>query len=168
MNILKDLLALNERVSRLDPTDHSMESLIEELEKRLAAAKRGLSVAHRLKNPAEKKKHMAGILANMNVIRAQLGSVIRSIEQFSKAEQDYESGRMHESKKELSKEEYEKLENKVRAFASFYKTNHGERWTDAGLRKQIKEWLTKKNIDSSLHHEAMGIIYDHLGEINDW
>jgi hypothetical protein len=81
---------LNERVTPLDPTELSLEGMIETLEKRLSAAKRGLSIAHRLKDSAEKRKHFSAILANMNVIRAQLNRVIKHVEQFTKAESDYE------------------------------------------------------------------------------
>ena len=43
-----------------------------ELEKLLDAAKRGLGLANKLKNPAEKKKHLSRILGNLNKIRAAL------------------------------------------------------------------------------------------------
>ncbi len=73
------------------PSDMPIEEMLETLERRFVAARRGLSLAHRMKNPLQKKKHFASVLSNMNVIRGQLTRVINQMEQFNKAEDDYSS-----------------------------------------------------------------------------
>jgi hypothetical protein len=52
---------------------------MEELEARLDAAKRGLSIAHRLRNPLEKKMHFSRILSNLNRIRGTLQNAIKNM-----------------------------------------------------------------------------------------
>lgn len=73
------------------PDDMPIENMIEALERRLTASRRGLSLAHRMKNPLQKKKHFASVLTNMNLIRGQLSRVIKQMEQFTNAEQDHEN-----------------------------------------------------------------------------
>lgn len=88
MTLLKDILRLVEVTEPVDP-GLPLEDQIEILEKRLAAAKRGLGFANKLKNPMQKKKHMALVLTNLNKIRSSLGKVIEYIAQFDRAESDY-------------------------------------------------------------------------------
>ena len=90
MTLLTDLLdiQLNEVVEPVDPT-LALEEQLEILEQRLAAAKRGLGFANKLKNPAQKKKHMALVLTNLNKIRAHLSKVIDQVAQFDRAERSY-------------------------------------------------------------------------------
>lgn len=88
--ILHELMGINEMVQPL-PDDMEPEAMIDALEKRLAAAKRGLSFAHRLKNPLQKKKHFSQVLTNMNMIRGQMSRVIKQLEQFTNASNDYEA-----------------------------------------------------------------------------
>lgn len=92
MTLLKDLLGnqLNEVVEPVDP-NLALEEQMEILEQRLAAAKRGLSFAHKLKNPAQKKKHMALIFTNLNKISGALKKVITQVGQFDRAASDYEN-----------------------------------------------------------------------------
>lgn len=84
---------LKEAVQPVDPT-LEIEQQLEILEQRLAAAKRGLGFANKLKNPVQKKKHMGLVLTNLNKIRGQLGQVMATIanqeEQFARAERGYE------------------------------------------------------------------------------
>jgi phosphoenolpyruvate carboxylase len=84
---------LKEAVAPVDPT-MGLDQQLEVLEQRLAAAKRGLGFANKLKNPIQKKKHMGLVLTNLNKIRGQLGRVMAAIadqeQQFARAEQDYE------------------------------------------------------------------------------
>lgn len=89
--ILRELMKFNETVQPL-PSDMPIEDMIEALEKRLAAAKRGLGFANRMRNPLQKKKHTASVLGNLNSIRGQLTRVINQMEQFNKAASEYETG----------------------------------------------------------------------------
>src|SRR5665213_152354 len=89
--ILRELIKFNETVQPL-PSDMPMEAMIEALEKRLAAAKRGLGFANRMRNPLQKKKHTAAVLGNLNSIRGQLSRVITQMEEFVKASSEYETG----------------------------------------------------------------------------
>lgn len=86
MTLLSELLdvQLNEVVEPVDPT-LALEEQLSILEQRLAAAKRGLGFANRLKNPAQKKKHMALVLTNLNKIRGSLTRVIDEVSQFDRA-----------------------------------------------------------------------------------
>lgn len=54
---------------------------LEDLERMMDAARRGLSIAHRLRDPAEKKKHFSRILGNLNRIRGALVREIKALEQ---------------------------------------------------------------------------------------
>jgi inorganic triphosphatase YgiF len=90
MTLLSELLdiQLNEVVEPVDPT-LAMEEQLEILEQRLSAAKRGLGFANKLKNPAQKKKHMALVFTNLNKIRGSLSKVIDQVAQFDRAERGY-------------------------------------------------------------------------------
>lgn len=87
MTLLKELFGsqINEIAQPVDPT-LALEDQLEILEQRLAAAKRGLGFANKLKNPMQKKKHMALTLGNLNRIRASLNKVIDAVSQFDRAE----------------------------------------------------------------------------------
>ena len=87
---LHQLAMLTEKVGPL-PLDLSIEESIGELEKRLSACRRGLSLAHRLPSAVEKKRHFSAILTNMNMIRGELARTTRQLEQFMKAESDHEN-----------------------------------------------------------------------------
>lgn len=89
--ILRELIKLDETVQPL-PSDMPLEDMIDTLEKRLAAAKRGLGLANRMKNPIQKKKHTGAVLGNLNSIRGQLTRVINQMEEFVKASREYETG----------------------------------------------------------------------------
>lgn len=91
MTLLSELAKLNEDVQPL-PNDMDLEDQMAELEKRMGAAKRGLSFSHRLKNPLQKKKHFSSVLRNMNQIRGQLSRCIKQLEQFTQASSEYETG----------------------------------------------------------------------------
>jgi hypothetical protein len=88
MTLLKDMINLVEVTQPVNP-ELPLEDQLEILEGRLAAAKRGLGFANKLKNPVQKKKHMALVLTNLNKIRASLGKVIEIASQFERAERDY-------------------------------------------------------------------------------
>lgn len=92
--ILAELMKMNEVVERL-PNDMEPEQAIEVLEQRLAAAKRGLGFANRMKNPVQQKKHKAAVLKNLNIIRGQLTALISQMEQFQRAERDYQWSNNH-------------------------------------------------------------------------
>lgn len=89
--ILRELMKFNETVQPL-PSDMPVEAMLEALEKRLAAAKRGLGFANRMRNPIQKKKHTSAVLGNLNSIRGQLTKVINQMQQFDKAAGEYETG----------------------------------------------------------------------------
>jgi phage shock protein A len=91
MTLLKEIFQMNEVVEPLDPS-MGIEDQLEALEQRVAAAKRGLGFANKLKNPAQKKKHMALVLTNLNKIRGSLSKVITQMAQFDKAEDAYDRG----------------------------------------------------------------------------
>jgi hypothetical protein len=55
---------------------------IEDLTKKLEAAKRGLQLANQLRG-LDKKKHQSRVLGNLNRIRSRLNAVIRQVEQNS-------------------------------------------------------------------------------------
>ena len=95
MTLLSEIYQLTEVVKTVDPS-LDLEQQLEILERRIAAAKRGLGFSNKLKNPAQRKKHIALVLTNLNKIRANLARVIAEISevngQFDKAEQGYEAG----------------------------------------------------------------------------
>ncbi len=95
MTLLSELMQINEVV---EPVDASLavEDQLEILEQRIAAAKRGLGFANKLKNPMQKKKHMALVLTNLNKIRGNLSKVISQMAEFDKAEGGYEAGAGYE------------------------------------------------------------------------
>jgi len=68
-----------EKTGALDLTAISLADALETLETRLAASRRGLTLAHKLKDPVQKKKHFSLILTNMNVVRNQLNKVINRL-----------------------------------------------------------------------------------------
>lgn len=72
----ESVIQIDEKTAALNLADYTMEDAIELLEKRLAAARRALSLAHKLKDPAEKKKHFSLIMTNMNVVRNQLNKIL--------------------------------------------------------------------------------------------
>ena len=53
---------------------------LEDIERMFDAARRGLGIVNKLKNPAERKKHASAVLSNLNKIRAALQRVINSME----------------------------------------------------------------------------------------
>lgn len=61
-----DLAILDEAVEI--PADASLEHV----SKMLDAAKRAMSIAHKLKDPADKKKHFSRVLSGMNKLRHHL------------------------------------------------------------------------------------------------
>jgi hypothetical protein len=78
---------LNEAVTA--PYDDDIELQIDEISKRLEAAKLGLKIAKRLQDPKEKKKHTLRILSNMKQIKRSMKSVTNLMAQFSRAEDDF-------------------------------------------------------------------------------
>ena|SRR5271157_2892871 len=91
MTLLSELMQINEVV---EPVDASLavEDQLEILEQRIAAAKRGLGFANKLKNPMQKKKHMALVLTNLNKIRGNLSKVITQMAEFDRAADEHEKG----------------------------------------------------------------------------
>lgn len=55
---------------------------ISEIERRMEAASRGLSIVNRIKDPEYRKKHASRVLSNMNTIRAALNYMIRQMEDY--------------------------------------------------------------------------------------
>lgn len=90
MTMLKDLITITEDMT---PVEGSPEEQLDELTRRMSAARRGLGFANQLKNPQQKKIHMRIIMINLNKIRAHLNRVIRAMEEFENAEADYQVGR---------------------------------------------------------------------------
>ncbi len=60
--------------------ERTRDNRIAELSTRLDAAKRGLGLANKLKNAAEKKQHLSRIMGNLNRLRGALQRIIDSIE----------------------------------------------------------------------------------------
>lgn len=93
MSLLKDLIQLTEdrteKVEHLEEKvrplpDHilssSLEDILAELEKRMAAARRAMGLANKLKDEAEWKKHMSAIRGNMNSIQAAIKHVTKQLD----------------------------------------------------------------------------------------
>lgn len=108
MTLLKDMINLVEVTQPVNP-ELPLEDQLEILEGRLAAAKRGLGFANKLKNPVQKKKHMALVLTNLNKIRASLGKVIEIASQFDRASKDYEQ------KNDIDYDDVERIQSEMPA-----------------------------------------------------
>jgi hypothetical protein len=52
---------------------------LEQIEKMFDAARRGLGLVNKLKNPIDKKKHASAVLANLNKIRGALKRVVAAM-----------------------------------------------------------------------------------------
>lgn len=70
---------LAENVRDLSPLQLDQEIPLEDLEFRLDAAKRGIGLANRLRNPEEKKAHLSRVFSNLNKIQGALKRAIKSI-----------------------------------------------------------------------------------------
>jgi hypothetical protein len=86
--ILKQLL---EEVQPLDP-GMDLDEQMAILEKRMAAARRGIGITNRMPDSPERTKHRSRVMGNLNTIRAQLNKVIKTYAEFEKAADDYERG----------------------------------------------------------------------------
>jgi hypothetical protein len=53
---------------------------LDQIASMMDAAKRGLGIVNKMKNPVDKKKHASAVLSNMNKIRSALQRVISSME----------------------------------------------------------------------------------------
>ena len=62
-------------------TTADMETELETLEGQLNAAKRGLGIANRFRDPISKKKHKGAVLGNLNRIRARLNKITDMLSQ---------------------------------------------------------------------------------------
>jgi hypothetical protein len=71
---------LKENVEQLQEFVDAKDMSIEDLQRAFEAARRGLSLAHKLPDPAEKARHFSRILTNMNKIRAVLNRHIKELE----------------------------------------------------------------------------------------
>lgn len=58
------------------PSDIELDDAIRMLE----AAKRGLGLANRIKNPQERKKHVRAVFVNLNKIRGALAKFLEKVE----------------------------------------------------------------------------------------
>lgn len=74
---------LDEKVQPL-PANLSLEEMLEELTKRMNAARKAIGIANKLKNKEEFRKHFSAITGNMNTIRAGINRVSRELERFEK------------------------------------------------------------------------------------
>lgn len=54
---------------------------VEEIQKRMEAASRALSIVHRMRDPQYKKQHFARIMSNMNTIRGALKYMMNQADQ---------------------------------------------------------------------------------------
>lgn len=61
------------------PENASPEEIIDTITQRLAAAKKGLGLANKLKNPADKAKHRSRMMGNVNKIRGLLGRLVKKL-----------------------------------------------------------------------------------------
>jgi molecular chaperone GrpE (heat shock protein) len=61
----------------LETVEFGTDPTIEDVMRMMDAAKRALSIAHRLPDPAQKRKHFSKILTGMNKIRAYLQNMAR-------------------------------------------------------------------------------------------
>lgn len=55
------------------------DNLFDETARMLAAAKRGLGITNKLKNPEDRKRHRSRIMGTLNKLRAQLGRIEKAI-----------------------------------------------------------------------------------------
>lgn len=76
------------------PVEGDFEAQMAELSKRFDAAKRGLGIVNKLPNGPQKTMHARRVMINLNQIRAMLARVTSALDSFSRAEDDYEAGRM--------------------------------------------------------------------------
>lgn len=72
--------ALLENIQELEEAVDTSSMNLSQLEKGFDAAKRGLGLANKLKNPADKKKHLSRIMGNLNKLRAALKRIHDAIE----------------------------------------------------------------------------------------
>ena len=86
--ILKQLL---EEVEPLDP-GMDLDDQMAILEKRMAAARRGIGLTNKMKDSPSRTRHRSRVMKNLNSIRVQLNRVIKLYAQFEKAAADYEKG----------------------------------------------------------------------------
>lgn len=70
---------LEENIRDLAPLQLDQDVPLEDLEFRLDAAKRGIGLANRLRNPEEKKAHLSRVFSNLNKIQGALKRAIKSI-----------------------------------------------------------------------------------------
>lgn len=75
----ESLLQLNEAVTDLAVTD--LPTMYDEAIKRLEAARRGLGLANKLKDPLQKKENARRIMGNMNAIRGQISRLTKATEE---------------------------------------------------------------------------------------
>lgn len=71
---------LLENIQELEEKVDTSSMNLDQLAKGFDAAKRGLGLANKLKNPADKKKHLSRIMGNMNKLRAALKRMHDSID----------------------------------------------------------------------------------------
>ena len=71
--------SLKEAVSFEDLPQGDLQALLDEVDRRFEAAKRGLGIANRLPAGPYRQKHLRQIMGNMNRIRAMLYRIQREI-----------------------------------------------------------------------------------------
>lgn len=70
---------LEENISELAPYQVEQGLSLEDIEFRLDAAKRGVGLANKLRNPEEKKAHLSRVFTNLNRLNGALRTAIEDI-----------------------------------------------------------------------------------------
>jgi len=68
---------LKEAVDPINVRDLDLEEQLEEINKRMNAAYRGMGIVNRMPDSSERTKHRSRIMSNLNVIRGMLSRVLK-------------------------------------------------------------------------------------------
>lgn len=87
-HFLKQFATLTE--ATLLPVEGDLEEQLAELTKRFEAAKRGLGLVNKLRVGPERRAQARRVMGNLNKIRAMLGNVVKAMDSFNRAQQQYD------------------------------------------------------------------------------
>lgn len=93
-SLIEKAISVNSQLNEeLTPLMGSIVDMIEEAEFRLAAARKGLGLANRLRTAEERKRNRSRVLANMNRLRVTLARLVKSLENANEVDHDEGLGR---------------------------------------------------------------------------
>ena len=93
--LIQELISIEEKVTPL-PAGMSIEDSFVELQKRIGAAKEAFGIVNKLKNKEQRRKHFSSVTGNMNTLRAQFKRLEKQLDDFYRAERDFELGSFRE------------------------------------------------------------------------